>query len=142
MKRFLLSERFRLELHWEKCIHDKPGEMKFEGAYFSGPVLKQAAKLNDSDHITLDFCNQTMIIVKNVYTGTFAWNGVEYKDNKIFLKAAILLYDEELENIPKLRDFDYLVIDTRNHENAKHNYNALYPAFVVGAEDEIYDYRR
>ena len=141
MKRFLLSERFRLELHWKKCIHSKAGEMQFIDAYFSGPVLKQAAKLNDTDHIVLDFCNQTMIVVKNVYTGTFAWNGVEYKDDKIFLKAAILLYDEKLKNIPKLKDSDYLIIDTKNHENAKHNYNSLYPTYVVNKENELYDYR-
>lgn len=142
MRKFLLSERYRLELHWKKCIHVKAGEMHFEGAYFSGPVLKEAAKLNDTDHITLDFCFQTMILVNNVYTGTFAWNGVSYKDNEIFLKAAILMYDEKLKNIPKLNDTDYFVIDTKNHENEKHNYNVLYSTYVVNKDGELYDYRR
>jgi len=142
MKKFLLSERFRLELHWDKCTHDKAGEMSFTNAYFSGPVLKQAVELNQSDHITLDFCKQTMVIVNNVYTGTFAWNGIEYKDSNIFLKAAILVYDEDLKDIPKLNDSDYLVIDTRSHENEKHNYNALYPTYVVSRDSELYDYRR
>lgn len=142
MNRFLISERFRLELHWEKCIHSKAGEMHFVDAYFSGPVLKQAEKLNDSDHIALDFCGQTMIIVKGVYVGTFAWNGVEYEKDKILLKAAVMLYDKDLKNIPKLNDSDYLVIDTRDHENEKHNYNALYPTYVVNKENELYDYRR
>lgn len=142
MGKFLLSERFRLELHWKKCIHSKAGEMHFVGAYFSGPVLKQAAKLQPNDHITLDFCHQTMIIVHNVYTATFAWDGVEYKDDKIFLKAAILMYDEDLKNIPKLNDSDYLVIDTKNHENEKHVYNTLYPTYVVSRDSDLYDYRR
>ena len=142
MENFLISERFRLELHWKKCIHSKAGEMHFTDAYFSGPVLKQAEKMNDSDHITLDFSGQTMIIVKGVYTGTFVWNGVEYGDGKIFLKAAVMLYDKDLKNIPKLNDSDYLVIDTRDHENEKHNYNALYTTYVVNKGDELYDYRR
>lgn len=142
MKGFLLSERFRLELHWDKCIHNKAGEMHFTGAYFSGPVLKQTQRLNDSDHINLDFCFQTMILVNNVYVGTFAWNGVEYSKDKIHLKAATMLYDEELKNIPKLKDTDYLVIDTIDHENEKHNYNTLYPTYVVNKDSDLYDYRR
>lgn len=142
MEKFLLSERFRLELHWQECIHNKVGEMHFVGAYFTGPVLKEATKLNQVDHITLDFCHQTMVMVNNVYIGTFAWGGVEYKNNKIFLKAAVMLYDEKLKNIPKLNDTDYLVIDTRDHENEKHNYNTLYPTYVVGKDSELYDYRR
>jgi len=141
MGKFLLSERFRLEIHWQKCTHSE-GEIHFTGAYFSGPVLKEAVELNQADHITLDFCKQTMIVVDGVYIGTFAWNGIEYSENKIFLKAAVLIYDEELKNIPKLNDTDYLVIDTRSHENEKHNYNALYPTYVVGKDDELYDYRR
>jgi hypothetical protein len=142
MGKFLLSERFRLELHWNKCTHTKAGEMHFEGAYFSGPVLKQAVELNQSDHMTLDFCHQTMVVVNNVYTGTFAWNGVEYKSNKILLKAAVLMYDDDLKNIPKLDDEDYLVIDTRNHENEKHNFHTLYQTYVISKENDIYDYRR
>ena len=142
MKKFLLSERFRLELHWKKCVHSKAGEMHFTGAYFSGPVLKEVLKLNQADHITLDFCKQTMVVVNNVYTGTFAWDGVEYKEDKILLKATVLVYDEDLKNIPKLNDSDYLVIDTRSHENEKHNYNALYPTYVISGDSELYDYRR
>jgi hypothetical protein len=142
MGKFLLSERFRLELHWKKCIHSKAGEMHFEGAYFSGPVLKQAVELNQNDHIELDFCNQTLVVVHGVYVGTFAWSGVDYKDDKILLKAAMLMYDKKLKNIPKLENTDYLVIDTRNHENEKHNYNTLYPTYVVSKGGELYDYRR
>ena len=142
MGKFLLSERFRLELHWKKCIHSKAGEMHFEGAYFSGPVLKQAVELNQSDHIELDFCNQTLVVVQGVYIGTFAWSGVEYSKDKIFLRAAVLMYDKKLKNIPKLNNTDYLIIDTRDHENEKHNYNALYPTYVVDQGGELYDYRR
>ena len=116
--------------------------MHFTGAYFSGPVLKQAAKLNDSDHINLDFCNQTMVVVNNVYVGTFAWNGVRYAKDKVLLKAAVMFYDKDIENIPKLNDTDYLVIDTRDHENEKHNYNTLYPTYVVNKESDLYVYRR
>ena len=141
MSKFLLSERFRLELHWKKCTHKK-GEIHFEGAYFSGPVLKQAVELNQSDHITLDFCRQTMVVVNGVYIGTFAWNGVEYGQDKIFLRAAVMMYDKKLKNIPKLKDTDYLVIDTRDHENEKHNYNSLYPTYVVSKDSDLYDYRR
>lgn len=141
--KFLLSERYRLELHWSKVLRPKAGEMHLVGAYFSGPALAQADKINDNDTIRLDFCSQLVVLVKSVYVGDLKWGEVVYnKNGTIALKNARVEYDSELKGIPNLETKDHLVIDTSGHENDKHLYNLLYPTYVVDRSSELYDYRR
>jgi len=107
-----LGERYKLELHWEKVKYEQDGMCKLIGAYFSGPVLSNAEKINDNDNIKLDFFTQYLVFVKNVYVGDLSWGEVTYKDKKVILKDAIITHDKELNKVPKLRDTDYLVIIT------------------------------
>lgn len=142
MGRFLLAERYRLELHWDKVIYDNPGECKFVNARFKGPALQDAARLQENDHIMLDFFSQYIIFVKNVYVGKFSWGGVEYNaDRSITLKDAKLTHDTELNKVPKLNDTDYLVIDTSGHEEAMHQYNLLYKTYVIDNNSELYNFK-
>lgn len=141
--KFLLSERFRLELHWRKVLRPKAGTMHLTDAYFSGPALSQADKINDNDTIRLDFCSQLVVLTRAVYVADLRWGEVIYgEDGYIRLKNARIEYDPDLKGIPNLRIKDYLVIDTSGHENEKHMYNLLYPTYVVDGDSEIYDYRR
>ena len=141
--KFLLSERFRLELHWKKVLRPKAGEMYLTEAYFSGPVLAQADKINDNDTIRLDFCSQFIVLTRAVYVGDLKWGEVVYnKNGTITLKNARIEYDADLKDIPNLETKDYLVIDTSGHENEKHLNNLLYPTYAVSADSELYDYRR
>ncbi len=141
--KFLLSEKFRLELHWEKVLRPKAGEMHLVDAYFSGPALAQADKISDNDTIRLDFCSQLVILVKSVYVGDLKWGEVIYnKNGTISLKNARVEYDPDIKGIPNLETKDYLVINTAGHENEKHLYNLLYPTYVIDRDSELYNYRR
>jgi hypothetical protein len=141
--KFSLSERYRLELHWKKVLRPKAGVMHLTDAYFSGPALKQADKINDNDTIRLDFCSQLIVLVKSVYVADLHWGEVVYnKDGSAVLKNARIEYDTDLKGIPNLETKDHLVINTAGHENEKHLYNMLYPTYVVDKQSELYDYRR
>lgn len=143
MGKFLLSEKYRLELHWKGVLRPKAGIMFLTDAYFSGPALAQAEKINDDDHIQIDFCSQFIVLVKSVYVAKFLWGEVTYnKNGTIGLKNARIEYDPEVKGIPNLESKDYLVIDTKNHENEKHMFNIFYTAYVVNKDDELYNYRR
>jgi hypothetical protein len=141
--RFLLSERFRLEVHWDKVLRPKDGEMHLVGARFEGPALDQADKINDNDTIRLDFCSQLITLVKSIYVADLYWGEVSYdKDKIVGLKDARIEYDPDIRGIPNLNNKDHLIIDTSGHENEKHLYNLLYPTYVVDGDSELYDYRR
>lgn len=143
MREFMLSERYRLELHWSKVLRPKAGVMYLNDAYLDGPALAQAAKINPNDQIRLDFCPQMVILVRNVYVADLKWGEVVYnKNGTVTLKSARLEYDPKIKGIPNLESKDYLVIDTANHEESKHAYHLLYPAYVVNSDSELYNYRR
>ena len=142
MDKFLLSERYKLEVHWRKALYSSPGKCLLSDAYFSGPVLSDAVRLNDNDHIMLDFFSQYFVIVENVYVAKLSWGEVIYnKNGTITLKNAMISHDTELNRVPKLEDKDYLVIDTKDHEEAVHAQNLLYKTYVVSPDNEMYNFR-
>ncbi len=67
MSKFLISERYRLEVHWKKVIYEREGVCNLKGAYFSGPALSDAEEVQSNDEILLDFYSQYIVLVKNVY---------------------------------------------------------------------------
>jgi hypothetical protein len=139
---FLIGEKYRLEIKWDKVLRPISGQMLFENAKFTGPVLKIADKIKSNDSINLDFCSQYTIITKGVYTGKFSWDEAVYnKDGNVELENARLEYDPSIKGIPNLEDKDYLVIDTRNHENEKHYFNVFYNTYVINKNNELYDFR-
>ena len=138
MEKFLLSERYRLEIHWKGLTY-KEKVCLFDGAYFSGPALSLANEINSEDGIILDFYSQYIKFVSGVYVGKFSWGEVKYKDDNALLSNAKLV-QAELSSVPKLKDDDYLVIDTLNHEEAVHAFNPMYTTYVVNKEVGCYNF--
>lgn len=139
MERFSLAERYRLELHWEDAIYEKDGTCRFKGAQFRGPALKEATRLNDNDHILLDFFKQYFLIVNKVYVAKFSWGKVTYNGNgTISLDDATMSHDSELNKVPTFKNKDYLVIDTSDHEVEKHPFNPVYKTYVVNEDTSLY----
>ena len=138
MEKFLLSERYRLEIHWKDLVY-KEEICLLKGACFSGPALSLANEINSEDSILLDFYSQYIKFVSGVYVGKFSWGEVEYKNNDVLLHNAKLIH-EELSSVPKLKNDDYLVIDTLNHEEAIHAYNPMYKTYVVNKEIGCYNF--
>ena len=140
--RFTISEKYTLKLTWNKAVYNNAGECLLLDAKFSGPALSIANKINPHEHINLDFYNQYLIFVTNVYIGKFSWGDVVYnKDNTVSLFNAMLTHDSELNNVPKLKDTDVILIDTAAHEESKHTYNFVYASYVVNEDGVLYDFR-
>jgi len=139
MGKFMLSERYRLELHWKKAVYEQEGICKLEGCCFSGPALQMAERINSNDSINLDFYRQYVILVKNVYVAKLSWATVVYnKDNTVSLKDAKITHDTELNKTPKFKNDDYIVIDTKKHEASTHHLHLVYESFVVNENGELY----
>ena len=135
------AEKYRLELHWAKAVYNEKGVCYLIDAYFSGPTLADAEKVQDDDYIMLDFYTQYLILVRNVYVGKLSWKEVTYSNKTIKLSDAKITHDTELNRVPKLKDKDYLVIDTSGHERELHTLNLLYKTYVVNEYGELYNFR-
>ena len=143
MKDFLLSERYRLELHWDKAVYEQPGMCKLDKAYFYGPALSDAIKLRDNDFIMLDFFRQYFVIVSNVYVAKFSWGQALYNDDgTISLGNAYITHNTELNRVPQFKNGDYLVIDTQDHDTSNHIYSLVYKTYVVNDDKNLYKFER
>jgi hypothetical protein len=118
MNSFLLSENYRLEVHWSKVEYTNDGISNILGCYFSGPALKDASELNKSDHINLDFSTQYIIFVPNFYVAKLSWDGVRYEGDRIYVDN-VIFENKHLNSVPKLGNSDYLVLDTSAHDTNK-----------------------
>jgi len=143
MEKFVLSDRFRLEVHWKKTVYNKENICGLKAAYLSGPALAEALRLEHNDHIMLDFFKQYVILVENVYVAKLSWGEVTYnKNGSISLANAFITHDTELNKVPKLKNNDYLVIDTSDHEVETHPYNTVYKTYVVNENTNLYKFGR
>lgn len=139
---FLLSEKYRLEVHWDRADYGNEGVCYLRNAYFCGPVLRIAEKINSNDNINLDFYKQYIILTRNVYVANLSWGIAESSKDRVIIKDAKITHDTELNRVPKLKDSDYLVIDTSGHENEGHAYNFVYPTYVIDCDSNLYDFSK
>ena len=122
-------DKYVLELHWLNVRYiegDNDTIIHLDGAYFSGPVLRQALKINDNDSIKLDFTEQYAVLLKNYHIANLKWCEVVYSGNIAYLKDAHI-HVSKICKVPSFLSDDFLVIDTSQHEEKTHamylNYN-------------------
>lgn len=129
-----MLHNYVLELHWDS-IEKKDNMCVLYGAYFFGPALKIAQKINYPDKIVLDLTPQYSKIITTHYFLELSWNEVEYKEDKVMLKNTHLKGDL-VNDISKLSNKDYIKIDTSNHEEEVHVYSLVYKSVIVNDEGE------
>ncbi len=143
MAKFILSEKFTLELKWKKIVYESDEYCELVGAYFTGPALNIAQEIEGNQHIMLDFKEQYPIITKNFYVAKFSWKNVVYnKDGTVGLSNAYLSHVEDTYKVPRLKNSDYIVIDTENHQEDTHTFNLVYRSYVVNESFEMYNFRK
>jgi hypothetical protein len=128
----LCKEKYRLELHWSSVKYIEKGVIKLIGAYFSGPVLSEVNSIKQEDFIDLDFTSQYSKLVSSFHIARLSWFSARRPGGagKIELGNPIIATEYENE-ISKLKDKDYVVIDTSDHEEKTHANNLVYKSFIV-----------
>lgn len=137
--KFMISEKFRLDIRWEEVKYKTEGVAIIKNCYLCGPVLKEVVQLNEKDHISLDFVNQYVILVKNFYIATLYWEGIKYSLDKIFLNKA-RLENRNINAVPNLKKDDYIAVDTKDHNEENHMYHLTYPAYVLKVDGSLYNF--
>lgn len=130
-----ILNKYRLELHWDKVEYPDEELAILKGAYFSGPVLKDAAKINDNDQLLLDMTSQHSILIPDYYHAALKWGKVEYQRDKVFLKDSTIR-GKYVNSIETLEDTDWIVIDCKEHEEAKHPFHLVYWAEICKKSKE------
>lgn len=136
---FQLGEKYRLELSWDDIVY-VDNTCKFINAYFSGPVLQFAEKIESNNFMFLDFFKQYFILVDNVYIGKLSWEEVTYDGHKVNLSNCILTHESELHKVPKLEKTDILIVDCQQHERETHAFYTTYKTYVSNRDLQVYNF--
>lgn len=139
MERFNISEKYRLEIRWDKIESLGDYAVRLIGCRLEGPVLADIVALQKKDSIRLDFSKQYIILVHDYYIATLSWDGYTRIDNIIYLDN-VILKNKHVESVPPLGPKDYIVIDTANHEDEKHNYYLNYVSYLVKNDGALYTF--
>ena len=140
MKEFLISERYRLEIHWDTVTYEQDGVACLDGVFFSGPVVSDIAVMQENDSINMDFSKQYSKLISSYYIARLSWGELRFTPNKIYL-SNVTIINKHINSIPKLRATDYIVVDTLEHESDKHYKNLNYKAYLLNADGTLYNFR-
>lgn len=139
MREFIIAERYRLELHWSEVLYKDQGVVHLYDAFFSGPVLGDVSVIQEDDSINMDFGKQYSRLLSNYYVVRLFWGGVRITSDKIYL-SDVRLNNKHLNSLPKLKDSDYIVIDTSDHIIEKHHKNLNYRAYLLNCDGVLYNF--
>jgi hypothetical protein len=138
---FINDSDYRLELRWNKVVYDK-NICRLNGAYFCGPVLNKAEEIQPNDYILLDMYKQYYIFSLSVYIINLSWGNVKHNtiNNKVSLSNVVLTHPVEMNKVPKLRNKDYILINTKGHDIETHYNFPTYKAMVLNEFGEAYKF--
>jgi hypothetical protein len=137
---FDLGQIYRLDLKWSGLLYDNDGNCLLNNAYFSGPVLKIANKIEPDNEMILDFYKQYFVMVKSAYIVKLSWTSVEYSGNTVKISNALLKKQIVGNYMPSLNNDDYIVIDTNGHEDSNHMNSVVYNSFVIDKNNILYNF--
>jgi hypothetical protein len=137
--KFRIAEKYILEIHWDKVIYEQEDMAKLYNCYLSGPVLKEVTRMNEKDFMDLDFGHQYVVFINHYYIAKFSWEGVRRTPDRIFLNN-VLLTNKNVNAVPKLNNDDYILIDTKDHVDRKHQYTLTYPSYLIRFDGDKYDF--
>ena len=87
----------------------------------------------------LDFFNQYGIFIPSYYITRLSWQSTKFIDNKIKL-LNVKLKNKHINSTPKLKNNDFIVIDTSNHTEEKHLFYLTYPSYLLRFDGEFYKF--
>jgi len=132
-------ERYKLYFEWIGLKYNKD-VASFKDAWFHGPVLQRAAKINSNDYIDLDFSSQNfnnkLFLVDSYYIAKLRWKDVEYREGKVMLKGCKLTHNKA-GTLRELKDGFSFLIDCGRHESYMHHKTLVYPSWVMNEEKVI-----
>lgn len=137
-----MREKYKLFLSWSGVEYKDDNTVYLYDPVFTGPVLKEIAKINDNDAIRLDLSLQYVKTISSWEIAVLSWEKVLKQDvNEVIFSRAEIKSDQ-LTRIKLLSANDSIMINTENHEDEKHTYNFVYDAVVLKADNEPYDTMR
>lgn len=114
-----IPHQSQLWLSWKKVKKEASGEIRLISPQFTGPVLQDCEKLEESGLIRLDLTQHFLIIIPRPYIVELRWNKLLRQDKTVVLADTITLSDSDLGCLSILTDTDRILLDCTDHTTEK-----------------------
>ncbi len=138
---YICRERYRLEVHWDALEYHNDAVVNLVNARLTGPVLQDAAKLEAPDSIDLDLTPQLLTVMDSYYIVKLDWKECKYNTDGTISLIGATFSNTFLKTLHKLKDTDYIVINTEKHEEATHAFHLVYESQVVREDSKPYNFK-
>jgi hypothetical protein len=132
-------DSYKLYFRWNGLHYDR-GVTSFIKAWFYGPVLLGASKIQDNDFLDLDYTKQNLntglFVPKDFYIARLSWKTVTYIEDIVLLEECKLSHNKA-GSLSNLKEGSSFLIDCSNHDETRHAKHLVYPAAVLNTELEV-----
>jgi len=141
--RWKVPETNKLWVSWKRVNRLGDGKVELIDVEFTGPVTQDYAQLEQTGSIRLDFTNHFIVRVDEFYIVELSWASVKTQELGSIKFDNVLLHDENVGLLDKIKDNDKLLIDCTNQteeERQAGNYLMVYPSMLYDSLNAPYDF--
>jgi len=141
--RWKVQESNKLWVTWNKVDRVGNGKVELIDVEFTGPVTQDYVELEQAGSLRLDFTNHFIVRVEEFYIVELSWDAVKIQETGSIKFDKIILHDENVGLLDKIKDTDKLLIDCTDQteeERQAGNYLMVYPSMLYDSLNEPYDF--
>ena len=135
----VVKKKYKLFLSWSSVEYKNDNTVYLHEPRFTGPVLKEAAKIEGDDSIKLDLSLQYIKTISSWEIATLSWGRVLSQTSAEVIFDYAIIKSDQLVKVKLLSDNDSIMIDCEKHEDEKHQYNLVYDAVVINSDNGPYE---
>lgn len=110
-----ISYSSRLWVSWDKIHNSGSGTVELKNLKFTGPVLQDCMKLEETGSLLLDLTKHFLVLIPKPYIIKFNWTGlISQSTTEVKIQNGIL-QDEALGLLNNIKNTDKLLIDCSGH---------------------------
>ena len=141
--RWEVPEANQLWVTWDKVAKIGNGKVELINAEFTGPVTHDYIELEQIGNLKLDFTNHFIIVIDGFYIVELSWDSVKSQEVGSIKFDKIILHDENVGLLDKIKDVDKLLVDCTDQtdtERGEGNYKMVYGAMLYDELNQSYDF--
>jgi hypothetical protein len=136
-----IKQKYTLYFDWEN-IRYEDSVAAFDRAFFHGPVMENANRIEPNTYIDLDFTPQNLsscglFIPENFYIARLSWGDVKYHEDNVVELFNCTLSHNKGGTLRNLQDGQYFILNCERHEETIHHKFLTYEVWVMNNEDNV-----
>lgn len=121
----------QLWISWKAVRAESDGSVLLLESEFSGPVLSDSEKIEETGHIFLDFTSHFVVLIQEPYILKLSWNKCLTQDTQRAKFDYLKIEKDPLGWFSKLKNISKILLDCTGHTTEDRARGLIKPAFTA-----------